>query len=210
MPAETILADRVDIDNYDPGYPMVPDGFAMQASLRPGLPKRYRPDAVGALAWLREAREIYYPKWYVAPLDPAATIAAYDTYTQQTRMVPGAYIWGWQFIALGDATTGQFYVQLVDPCTRQSVFQSYVNAASMTNTNAWEVPRLLTQPYKIESQGLLDMQIRNNSATAAGCQLILHVAEPATTPTAKLPYGQSVEAVNPAVSGGLSGVFIRR
>ncbi len=187
---ETIYPDRVDIDSYDPGQSMVPDGFALDAYMRGMLPKRYRPNAIAALEWLRQSREIFFPRWYPTPIDSQTSIAAYDTFTFQHRVVPGAFIWGWNCVALTGTITNM-YVLIVDHCTRQSIFQSYVNANMLRNTNAYNRPSLLPEPYKVESQGLIDVQIRNNSASAISLQFVLHVAEPTSAQAGQVQQGQS-------------------
>lgn len=175
---QIIKQDRVDLDGI-PAQSMIPDGLAMNGYTRGGLPMRYYEDAVAALSWIRDSAGMWFPRWYVTPTDYDTTIAAYDTAALQHQITPGGVIFGWNIAVISGSLTS-LWVQLVDPCSRHSVYQYFVNANSLRNAAAYRRPFLLQNPYQIKAQGLLDVQIRNNSGTAIQVQHVLHVAEPGT------------------------------
>lgn len=178
---QIIKQDYVELDGM-PSQSMIPDGFAYNGYLRGGLPFRYREDAVAAISWIRDSAGAWFPRWYATPNNYASTVAAWDTYAEQHRMVPGGVIFGWNLAVISGTVTNLFF-QIVDPCSRHSIFQTFVGGNMLRNPTAIRRPFILQSPYQVTTQGLIDVQIRNNSNAAVQVQLVLHVAEPANVET---------------------------
>jgi len=208
---ETVLPDRVELNRQIPEQSMIPDGFAMNAYLRGALPKRYREAAVDSLSWVRQSAGVWFPRWYPTPTNYAYTIAAYDTYAQQHRITPGALIWGWN-LAMITGTITNLFIQVVDPCSRHALFQFFASGNSFRNpTYANRRPGLLLSPYQVQAQGLIDVQIRNNSSSAVQVQFVLHCAEPGTPATGmSQPQSGGAVAGTPTVTLAGTGSFHRR
>lgn len=174
---QTILPDRVDLSLDIPAQSMIGDGFAMNANIR-YLPKRYYDFSVKQLEWLRSAVGAMYPRQYPVPLVAGTAISAFSTYPEQYRITPGSWIWGWDMTVVS-GTIGNVYVQMTDPCTKRQIWSSYVNAAMLTSSSNARRPRVLPHPYQIDSDGLIDIQIKNNSASDLVLTFCFMTAEPA-------------------------------
>lgn len=202
-----ILPDRVEVDPYEPLQDMIPDGFGMNCHIR-ALPKMYRPAAVANMGWIRKAAGQYYPKMYATPTDPLANpVPLRGAYDQQHRMVPGSYIWGWdlRLITVQDVVipATDLFVNIVDPCLRRSIFQTWVSANMLRTSVAFRRPFVLNHPYEVTTQGLIDVQFRNNSDNNAYIQLVLFTAAPsiATAQMGPTP-GRGTIAISRPVAQG--------
>lgn len=176
---QTILPDRVDLSLYEPAQSMIPDGFANNATIQ-YLPKRYYAQCVKDIEWLRLATDAMWPRMYPVPEDVNTQIGAYLTYSTQYRMVPGAYIWGWDIVILSGSITN-VYINVTDPCTQRSLFNTYVNASIATSSSNIRRPRVIPVPYRVDGQGLIDIQIKNNSASSLQCCFALMASEPSAS-----------------------------
>lgn len=190
---QSILDDRVDLSLYDPPQSMIPDGFAAN-NCTVYLPRYYYDQTVKQIEWLREATGAMWPRTYAIPLDRSYVIEAYDTYSTQYRIVPGSYIWGWD-ISVASGTLTNVYINITDPCSQRSIFSSYVNASMLTSTRTWKRPRVLSRPYRVDSQGLIDIQIRNNSASDLILCYVLHVSEPSESLSGTVVPPQDLETL---------------
>jgi hypothetical protein len=70
------------------------DGFSLNLNIR-YLPYHYTAAALSQSEVLRRAN-LYRARWVVMPDDLNTPIPAYDTFEGQIKVVPGAYLWGFQ------------------------------------------------------------------------------------------------------------------
>lgn len=164
------------------------DGFSLNLNIR-YLPYHYTAACLSQSEVLRRAN-LYRARWVAMPDDLNTPIPAYDTFEGQIKVVPGAYLWGFQcnqfnaafaLVAAADAI-----VQVTDACTGIPLFSDYAagsgfsnfSAAAGTDARGGIAPHLLTQPRLIMEPGLLNVEIANRATTALRCQLLLFFAEP--------------------------------
>lgn len=164
------------------------DGFSLNLNIR-YLPYHYTAACLSQSEVLRRAN-LYRARWVVMPDDLNTPIPAYDTFEGQIKVVPGAYLWGFQvnqfeagtFILVNPTDT---IIQVTDACTGVPLFSDYASGAGFTNFSAAAAdahggiaPHLLTQPRLIMEPGLLNVEIANRAVTTLRCQLLLFFAEP--------------------------------
>lgn len=177
---QSILPDRVDLSLYDPAQSMIPDGFAANATIR-YLPRRYYAQTVKQIEWLRDATDAMWPRQFPVPEDLNTVIEPYGTYSTQLRMVTGAYIWGWDIAILTSQTTADVFINVTDPCSQRSLFSTYINSAIATSSSKAKRPRVIPRPYRIDGNGLIDAQIKNNSSSNLQMTFVLFASEPSAS-----------------------------
>jgi hypothetical protein len=164
------------------------DGFSLNLNIR-YLPYHYPAACLTQSEVLRRAN-LYRARWIVMPDDANTPIAAYDTFEGQVKVVPGAYLWGFQLnqfdAALALVAATDSIIQVTDACTGVPLFSDYSSGSGFSNFSAAVgvdahggiAPHLLTQPRLIMEPGLLNIEIANRAVTTLRCQLLLCFAEP--------------------------------
>jgi hypothetical protein len=131
---------------------------------------------VKQIEWLRSATDAMWPRQYAVPQTRTA-ISAYETLSTQYRIVPGSYIWGWD-ITIVSGSINSVFINVTDPCAQRLLFSTYVNASILTSSSTAKRPRVIPRPYMIDGQGLIDIQIRNNSSSSVTLCFVLFASEP--------------------------------
>lgn len=164
--------------NADPNYPIV-DGFVLDTLLKCNL--QFRALATQKFEAIRRASGMR-SRWWLCP-ESAATdfeIPAFDAYEYAIPIVPGSVIWGFIFVASGNA--GPFSFNVSDNCTDVPLFSEVIRADNF-GLNSLQASRqqFLPRPVTIAEPGLVNVQICSQQTTAAqGVQLILCGGEPVT------------------------------
>lgn len=156
--------------------PNIIDGFSINSALL-YLPKRFWPNALAQLDVIRRAANLR-PRWVVVPDDFNQPIAAYDTLQYQLQVVPGSYLWAFNFTVL-DGETNDLWIQVTDSCTEIPLGSDFQAGSAFRPSGASALwPRLLGQPRLILEPGLVNVEIANTTGESRTCQLLLHFAEP--------------------------------
>jgi hypothetical protein len=153
------------------------DGFCLDLTTL-FVPGRYIPAALGQLEALRKSG-LYRSRWYAVPEEPI-TIAAYDTFEQQVRIVPGSYLWG---ITSAGFIPGML-VRIVEGSTGIPFMSDFMWGQNLAQGTPQVT--LLTQPRLIVDPGYVDVEISNPFPLAIPMpglpeqtpQLVLMCAEP--------------------------------
>lgn len=179
------------------------DGFSLNLNIR-YLPYHYYAACLTQSEVLRRAN-LYRARWIVLPDDFNTPIPAYDTFEGQVKVVPGAYLWGFQLnqfnAAFALVAAADAIIQVTDACTGIPLFSDYAggsgfstfSAAPGTDAHGGVAPHLLTQPRLIMEPGLLNVEIANRAVTALRCQLLLCFSEPCVVLEDKIAQGGSTQ-----------------
>lgn len=160
------------------------DGFCYNLS-QLFVPGRYEPMALGQLEALRKSG-LFRARWYAVPEEPMI-LAAYETFEQQVRIVPGSYLWGIISSLLPGAIfppAVSLLVRIVEGSTGIPLMSDFVDGGNMgipVPISFSNHPVLLTQPRLIVDPGWMSVEFTNPNAvpiTADMLQIVLLCAEP--------------------------------